>query len=154
MNDRNGIQPIEDRATWAAWVSVTATTSGITSLGTGGTAVWRYRRRGTEAHLRLVITFGTGGGGGAGTWSVALPSGWAGSAGTNDYQMGHALFNDTTTAAVDGRCYVQPGGTSLLLQVLNVAGTYPTWGACNGTTPFTWTSGDFLSCNITLELAS
>jgi hypothetical protein len=138
----------------SGWEEIDATTSGITSLGTGGTAKLSYRRQGTTAHLRLVITFGTGGGGGAGTWSVALPSGWAGSAGTNDYQMGHALFNDTTTAAVDGRCYVQPGGTSLLLQALNVAGTYPTWTNVTGTVPFTWTSGDFLSCNITLELAS
>lgn len=144
---------MEHARTFSAWAEITATTSGITSLGTGGTAVLRYRRRGTEADVRVRITLGTGGGGGS-NWQVALPSGWAATSGTNDYQAGWAMFNDTGTVSVDGRCYVQPGGTSLVLVALNVAGTFPSWTNVTGTVPFTWTATDFLVAGIRLELAS
>jgi hypothetical protein len=144
---------------WAPFIEIDGTPSGITSLGTGGTCRLRYRRRGTSARLRARINFGAGGGGGAGTWTIALPAGWVASNGEgnlalagNDYHVGRALYHNGTPH--EGVCYVAPGGSTLFLQVLNVAGTYPTWAACNGTAPFTWASGHFLVATIPLELAA
>lgn len=149
---------IDDHA-WSPWIEETGVTAGITSLGTGGTCRLRYRRRGSDAQLRARITFGTGGGGGAGTWTIALPAGWVASNGEgyltpagNDYHVGRAMYHNGTPH--EGVCYVAPGGSTLVLQVLNVAGTYPTWAACNGTAPFTWASGHFLVARIPLELAA
>jgi hypothetical protein len=72
---------------------------------------------------------------------------------TNLFQQCHAMYNDTGTAVYEGHAYVGSGGTTLLCNVWNVAGTYPTWSGLSATVPHTWASTDFVNVNGTIEVA-
>lgn len=141
--------------TWSRWVEIDTTLNGPTSMGTGGVAKLRYRRAGTLAHVLARATFGTGAGGVSGvTWNFDLPSGWV-AQNTWDYYIGTALLIDNgSPPAYDGRCYVVPGGSAIILQSVNASGTYARWADVNDLTPFTWANTDIVSCSLFLELTA
>ena len=140
---------------WSRWVEIDTTLNGPTSMGTGGVAKLRYRRAGTLAHVLARAQFGTGAGGASGiTWNFNLPSGWT-AQNTWTFYIGQALFIDNSTPpSLDGRCYVGPGGSTIVLQALNTAGTWASWSAVTDTAPFTWAINDIVSCSIFFELTA
>jgi len=135
---------------WAAWTPYAPdwTSSGTDPAIGNGTLSASYRRIGTTGFCRGVIKMGTTTTYGTGGWVVDLPDGWVASSalGVSALQAGFAVLNDTGTGTYDGRCYADVNGT-----VLNFVAGSP-WAVVAATAPFTWTNGDYLSWNITLEL--
>ena len=146
---------VEKDLSWSQWVEIDTTLNGPTSMGTGGVAKLRYRRAGTLAHVLARAQFGTGAGGASSIdFSFDLPSGWV-AQNTWTFYVGSALFIDNSVpAALDGRCYISSGGSTVVMRALNTAGTWSTWASVNDTAPFTWAINDIVSCSIFFELTA
>jgi hypothetical protein len=136
------------------WDTYTPTITGTgTAVGGGGVVVGWFRRVGTTLHIRVTWTLGSGSTVGSGGVTFSLPPGITAVTQTNLFQQCHAMYNDTGTAVYEGHAYVGSGGTTLLCNVWNVAGTYPTWSGLSATVPHTWASTDFVNVNGTIEVA-
>lgn len=136
-----------------AWDQYTPSITGTGTAVGNGTVVGKYRRVGTTLHIRITWTLGSTSTVGSGGVTFSLPSGMSSPVQTNAHQMVEAMYNDTGTVVYKGHAYVGSGGTTLLCNVWNVAGTYPTWTGLTSAIPHTWANTDFININGTIEVA-
>lgn len=132
-----------------AWASWTPTWGGIT-LG-NGTNSGNYKVVGKTLTLRAYFIFGTTS---AITGSIAitppLPMVSHGSSTT----VGHAQFVDVSTGkAYNGTAYHITSPSVVGIQAWAASGNYVEWVPLSSTVPFTWTTGDSVSVQMTVELA-
>ena len=133
-----------------AWTSYTPTLGSIT-IGNGSLS-FAYTQMGKTVILRGLITLGSTSSVGTNpTFTLPVNNNTTGMS-QNATPLGHTTYIDSGTNEVHGRA-VWNGASVLLLQAINVAGTYPVPATISSTVPFTWTTDDSISIIAMYEAA-
>lgn len=122
-------------------VSATLTADGGSpALGTGGTLICRYNKRGRVVTAWYELILGTGFSLGTGGIYFSLPF----NASADMLQSIYDIYlEDVGTQVYYGRGVIAPGATKTdALRVENVSATYPTRASASATVPFTAVAGD------------
>jgi hypothetical protein len=130
-----------------AWGTYTNSTSGIT-VG-NGTLTSRYAQIGKTVFVEILFTLGsTSAVTGSPTFSLPVTA----KMGSFTF-LGNVSLGDFGTATYVGLANT-PSGTGIYIAGFNSSGT---WGvesaAINATTPFTWTTNDYIAVKMTYEAA-
>jgi hypothetical protein len=129
-----------------AWTAYTPTFTNFT-LG-NGTISFAYTQIGKTVHMRGIITLGTTSSI-TGTFTLSPPTSVASSFGQPN--IGQCRYVDISPSISYGGNLLLTGGSTMVPVVYNVAGTYPTIGGINSTTPITWVSTDQIVINATYQ---
>ncbi len=130
-------------ATLYPWTTYTPSYSALT-IG-NGTVVSRYQKIGKLVNVYFKFTLGSTSAvsGGAYFTTPTTPS--------STQSPAQLLMRDAGTAWWFGACIVE--GTSVYLNNQKVSGNYTISESIGATTPFTWTTNDFLIVNLSYEEA-
>lgn len=132
-------------ASYAPWIPYTPTVGGMT-LGNGTASGW-FRRDGTLLVASFIVTAGTTTAGGAGAWTVSLPSGMTSAAGRNQWGAGN-LYDSSAGQLWDVRWRTLPSVTTFDAYTGDGAGS----AALAGAAPITIGTGDLLEGQLTIEV--
>lgn len=130
-------------ATLYSWTDYTPTYSALT-VG-NGTVVARYQKIGKLVNVYYKLTLGSTSSISSGAYftTPTTPS--------STHSPAQLLMRDAGTAWWFGACIVE--GTSVYLNNQKVSGNYTISESIGATTPFTWTTNDFLIVNLSYEEA-
>jgi hypothetical protein len=130
-----------------AWTTYTPALSGSITIG-NGTLTGRYMESNTTVIAEVTVLFGS-------TTTInstvflGLP--FAAQSANGGSQIHSLHLRDEGTATYTGHAIVS--GSSVVCYIDGASGTYVTSVGINSTTPFTWTTTDFIKLNITYEKA-
>jgi hypothetical protein len=121
------------------------------NLGTGGAAEGRYTLfNGKWCTVRGTIFFGTGATAGSGQYLVALPFQSSASISNGVSHVGSMMCRDTSAVVLGfGTCYISANALNMAFYVR----TSSVEGTMNSGAPFAWASTDYISFDITYEIA-
>jgi hypothetical protein len=130
-----------------AWTTYTPSLSGSITIG-NGTLTGRYMESNTTVIAEVTVLFGS-------TTTInstvflGLP--FAAQSANGGSQIHSLHLRDEGTATYTGHAIVS--GSSVVCYIDGASSTYVTSIGINSTTPFTWTTTDFIKLNITYEKA-
>jgi hypothetical protein len=129
-----------DQFPWTAYTPV------LTNITIGnGTVVGRYQQIGKTVTVFFKLTFGSTTAFPGGVPNFSLPF-------TAARELGRVVntnLQDAGTADLPGLSYASQ--TGVFIGVQNVSATYPTILDVSATVPFTWTTSDTVTCQLTYE---
>lgn len=130
----------------SAWTTYTPTLGGGWTLG-AATITGRYQRVGNTVHVHVKLVLGAGMALiSSPTFSLPFPCITL----SDHWVTGTGLARDISPAgACMLQCLVSTGGTDLIIYGINP--TYAGIQSLTGAVPFTWSTGDILTANITYE---
>jgi hypothetical protein len=127
-----------------SWTTYTPSLSGSITIG-NGTLTGRYMESNTTVIAEVTILFGSTTTINS-TVFIGLPS-----SASSGSQIHNLHLRDEGTATYTGHAIVS--GSSVVCYIDGASGTYVSSVGINSTTPFTWTTTDFIKLNITYEKA-
>ena len=130
-----------------SWTTYTPSLSGSITIG-NGTLTGRYMESNTTVIAEVTILFGSTTTVNS-TVFIGLP--FAAQSVNGGNQIHNLHLRDEGTGTFTGHAIVS--GSSVICYIDGASSTYVTSVGINSTTPFTWTSTDFIKLNITYEKA-
>ena len=129
--------------------SYTPTLGGSGGVLGNGTMVGRYRERGKELDLHVLLIWGSTTTYSGGPWTFSLPTGYTAVAATEQFMSARA-FDTSAARHFHGPAEIAASGTAVLPRIGDQTQVLTSIG---GTTPMTWATGDSLSVYGTIEIA-
>lgn len=140
------------RARWRAFTPLLESTGTDPTMGTGAGQEGRWIRVGNLVVYTFNITFGTGGGGGTGTYQLVTPVPWHGFYSNTIWNLGTVTMQDVSTGDL-WTGIVRIGTASNYLTIMTTSGTTGSSANMTPTFPFTWAVSDRFGGTVTYMAA-
>ncbi|MCY0962615.1 hypothetical protein [Streptomyces sp. H27-H5] len=140
-----------DGSGWTTYVPTWSTTGTAPALG-NGVLSGQYTLRGDECHVSIRMIAGSTTTYGTGQYRWALPFTAATLANANFAWTGSTIATDAAAAYYSGSSRIQSAAQHVMCLSPAVA-TGGTTGEWNSARPFTWGNGDYMSLDITYQIA-